>query len=266
MIYVVTEDQNSARKFWLEVMRNYWKASEYEVISLEETAGVRHAGNFMLSRYFDDAFRKASKGDMIFVAFDNIGKSTREEVGTGRIVGFDSEYFLTNCIKKCRLKEISFCTTYYYCFEEIFLSYSELLELYKADCKSDDISDILAYVANCILNGDNYFDREHEYGKRVSNLRKDALQIREHFADALLYHASVQIRHGLFTIGKQADKFVKCWIMDCDWLCKNDKVLKNNSYMCAHCKYSEKRQSSPSKLQSVKSRSLLKNGFWIEWC
>lgn len=108
MIYVVTEDQNAARFFWIEMMKAFWDKSEFEIIPLETKERVSHAGNLMLSYYFDCAFEQAKKGDTIFVAFDNIGISSRKEMGTGKMRGFDSEYFLTNSMKKCRWKGISF--------------------------------------------------------------------------------------------------------------------------------------------------------------
>lgn len=30
MIYVITEDHNSARYFWIEVMKAFWNESEFE--------------------------------------------------------------------------------------------------------------------------------------------------------------------------------------------------------------------------------------------
>lgn len=141
-----------------------------------------------------------------------------------------------------------------------------MLKLYEEDSDGNDIADVLDFVQNSIYEGHDYFDRENELVKRISDLRKDALRNREHFADALLYHASSQIKHGLFTIGKQLDRNVKCWILDCDWLCQNDGVLKKNRFMCEHCKYSERNASSANKLKSVRNKSLLRDGLWVKWC
>lgn len=200
-------------------------------------------------------------GDSLFVAFDNIGISTRINSKTGVKVGFDSGDFIRNTTQKCRLCNVNFYCTTYYCFEELYLSYTELLNLCIRDCKIADLCKALSYVQNHIKAGTEYFDRNNQNVQYIANLRADALYNKEHFADALLYQVTYNIKHGKFTISKERKKncFLKCRIDSCDNLRVTDKVLSNSTFMCDHCKFNMANNTDIDKLLDLEKKSLLNN-------
>ena len=258
MIYVVTEDTNSARDFWKIVFHTFLDASQFQFVPLLlNTIGIPVGGNTMLETMVNIALNQASSGDCLFVAFDNIGSPYRLNKKTNKRVNFDSGDFLISTNQKCINMGVEFYFTSYYCFEELYLSYSELYRLYKEDGKDIILLEVLDYVKNHILNGTEYYDRNNFNVQTLIDIKSDAGKNKEHFADALLMQITRRIQHGKFEIRKQGNSGItKCWTMECEYLHNHVQDLKQEGYICNNCKYKMKEQSSREKLVDLSNNSL----------
>ena len=211
----------------------------------------------MLESMVDIALSQANKGDCLFVAFDNIGTSSRVNKKTNKKIYFDAgDFWITTNQKGINLG-VEFYFTSYYCFEELYLSYLEVYNLYKEDGKDTTLLETLDYVRNHILNGTEYYDRNNDNVQTVINIKPDANKNKEHFADALLMHVTRKIRNGKFEIRKKGSSgIIKCWTMDCDYLHNHVKDLKQDGYICNNCKYKMKNKSTVEKLKYFDETSL----------
>jgi len=98
MLYIVTEDQNSARDFWSAVASIYLNPGEYKIEPLPNGQG----GNTTLKKQVKAVMNKAKSGDRLFVAFDNIGNTHY----------FNPADFIYNTYIQCTHKGITFNLNY----------------------------------------------------------------------------------------------------------------------------------------------------------
>lgn len=258
MLYVITEDSNSGRDFWKVAFGVLMNAGEYKVVDfLKNSNGDDITGNYSLDAQVDEVLRYAKPGDSIFVALDNIGSSTRLNSKTNKSIGFDSGDFVNNTMYKCQQASVGLYISSYYCFEEVYLSYIELENLVKADSrdigKGALIAPVIKYVRECIENGVEYYDRNRPEVQSIISIKTDATTNKEHFADALLYHASSNIKHGRFTIAKAQDKKWRCWLLDCADLQSRgtSRDYPYIDYDCANCKFKMKECIKQEKLMDL---------------
>jgi len=106
MLYVITEDSNSGRQFWRTVPNTMLGKAKFQMIELPmDEQGVKHGGNINLGKQVTNTLlEKASEGDTILVAFDNIEESVRKNGKTGKVIRFDPEEFIDSNSEKCRDK------------------------------------------------------------------------------------------------------------------------------------------------------------------
>ena len=139
----------------------------------------------------------------------------------------------------------------------LYLSYLEVYNLYKEDGKDTILLETLDYVRNHILKGTEYYDRTNANVQIVVNMKPDANKNKEHFADALLMHVTRKIRNGKFEIRKKGTSGItKCWTMSCEYLHNHIKDLKQDGYICTHCKYKMKNKCTVEKLKYFDKSSL----------
>jgi len=134
------------------------------------------------------------------------------------------------------------------------LSYLGLTELIKKDGKDIKLEKAVEYVKDCIDNGKEYFDRNNKYVKYIIGLRKSEDKNKEHFADALLYNATKNIKHGLFTISKEEGGLGRCWLNGCKEVAGTRKI----EFQCKNCKYKMKNNNSIEKILDIDKNSLFK--------
>lgn len=256
MLYVITEDTNSGREFWRIALTNILGLDKFTIVEFcKNVNGVDITGNHGLERQVNKVLTETAKvGDCIFVALDNIGQHTRIDPKTGTKHGFDSGDFIANTAIKCQNAQVGFLYTAYYCFEELFLSYLGLEELCQIDSRDNKLSEVITYVKDCIDNGKEYYSRKNKHVQYVISIRQDADKNKEHFADALLYQATRNIKHGEFRISKEVNGLGKCWICGC----QQPLNIKNATFNCEHCCYRVKKQSTLEKLLDIDKNSLLR--------
>lgn len=260
MLYVITEDTNSGRDFWNKVFNIFLGKDNYEMVQfIQDKNGKPISGNMALNRLVDKALLKAKAGDSIFIAFDNIGSSKRVNTKTAKDYGFDSGDFINITLQKCSISKVNLYISSYYCFEEIYLSYEGLYELCKIDGKDQQLTSVVKFVKDSILNGTEYYDRNNKNIQYVISKRQDAAHNKEHFADALLFQSTYGIKNGYFVISKSTNKncILKCWTETCSVL--RNKNLKNIQHFCSNCKFCMRDKSDIEKLIDLNNRSLIDN-------
>lgn len=259
MLYLITEDRTSGRRFWNKLFSELLGADKYRQLPFDKNSKSDDVtGNTSLDAQVNNVLKQIEVNDGIFIAFDNIGSSKRVNRITGEKAGFDSGDFIIRTLEKCNLFKVNLYFTLYYCFEELYLSYGGLEELYKEDGRDRNLLNVLGYVKKHIKDGTEYFDINNKYVKYIIDIRKDAGKNKEHFADALLYHATDKIKHGLFRISKESKKdcVLKCWTGTCDELRKNTKELSEKGFFCKNCKFRMKDAGSVNKLLDLNDDSL----------
>lgn len=239
MLYIVTEDKNSARDFWKIVADTFMGAENYVL----EPLSVGGGGNTRLQEQVTNVFTKIQKGDILFVAFDNIANTKN----------FVPSDFIIKTAARCKRAGVTFQYTTYYCFEELYLSYDELVKL---SCNYKDW-DIVGFVSQCIKDAIDYYVDPvvQDYIKQIENTN---LSNREHFLNYLLVETSKMI-NGYFQITKSGqcfDKNAECWVKDCTQIQANMTEQQCNNVCDVQCKYCCKEKTTRDKLIDLKEKSI----------
>lgn len=255
MLYIITEDSNSARVFWKYAAKTFRGDGNYKMVPfLKGTDGKPSSGNSTLVNQLKDLAPNLNKDDTVLLVFDNISNIGKQPITT----------FLAFVGRIANRYNISIKVTSYYCFEEVYLSYSELEKLNTNN--KQVILEALRFVKNCILNNVDYYDITYkEIADFINFYKKDSGKNREHFANALLISCTNNIS-GDFKIIKSGYAFEKqgrCWIQDCDYIIKDirltygDKAVNNKcgnkcSFKCKNC-------STLEKLLDLNNNSMINN-------
>lgn len=249
MLYIITEDSNSARVFWDYVANTFRGKDAYKMVAfLQGKDGKESSGNTTLYNQLKVLLPKISSEDEIMIVFDNIVKANR----------FDSYTFLKYIRSLSENYGVNIKYTDYYCFEEVYLSYSELERLSKDN--RDVVINAIKFVRNCLLNGVNYFDIKYkQIIEFIDFYGKDSGKNREHFANALLISIT-QLLDGRFRIIKSGDCFYNqgaCWLLNCDDV---RKLMRNeyevNSVCSNKCKFKCKNCTTKEKLIDLNDNSI----------
>lgn len=250
MLYIITEDSNSARVFWEYAAKTFRGEGEYEIVSfLRGKDGKPSSGNTTLSNQLEALLPRVNSKDEIMIVFDNIVKANI----------FDTYTFLKYIRSLSQSSGINIKFTSYYCFEEVYLSYSELERLNESN--RDVVINSIRFVRNCLLNGIDYFDlRYKQIIDFIDFYGKDSGKNREHFANALLISVT-QLLDGRFRIIKSGDCFYNqgaCWLLNCDDV---RKLMKNeyevNSVCRDKCKFKCKDCTTKEKLIDLNDNSMI---------
>lgn len=68
MIWLVTEDSNSARDFWIKALDTFVGTTGYTVNTLNNNNGVITAGNKTLNGQINNVLKQVKENDILFVA------------------------------------------------------------------------------------------------------------------------------------------------------------------------------------------------------
>lgn len=254
MLYIITEDSNSARVFWDTVAGVFKGKDNYRMVPfLNGKNGKPSSGNSTLVSQLKNLILTINSEDTILLVFDNISK-----LGNIPIATFLN--FVTNISNKYNVK---IKVTSYYCFEELYLSYEELIKLNHNN--KEVIVRALKFVRDSLINGVDYYDTKYqEIVDFINFYKKDSGKNREHFANALLI-ASTHNINGDFRIIKSGDSFKKqgrCWIKDCKDIMQDikldygDKAVNNKCGI--KCTFKCKNSCTLDKLLDLNNRSRLK--------
>lgn len=242
MIYIITEDKNSARDFWEIAAKNHVGDSNYKMVPLVNES----AGNTTLDAQVQSIIGKLNSGDILFIAFDNIANTST----------FNPANFIRKIEAKCNELGVKFKFTRYYCFEELYLSYDALIEM--SDVQKSFYK-LLVYVHECINNGDDYYTSDL-VNSFIQNSNRN-IPNKEHFTNVLLIEATKYLK-GHFGILKQAGAFYKqaeCLVQSCSDIQNNMSEQQYNNVCKTQCKYNCKMREAKDKIQDIGKKSVIRN-------
>lgn len=252
MLYIITEDSNSAREFWKITVEESIGSKNYVLVPLLKGESGKHVGgNTTLENQVNELLPKMKPKDKLLVVFDYISN-------TNNFIPGD---FIKSTYKKCKCAGISFIITGYYCFEELYLSYVELYNMINNNITKTIIIDTLKFIQDSIKNGENYFNKKNkQIIDFIDFYGRDSGKNREHFANALLIEATKQLS-GRFKIIKSGNCFSNqgaCWLLNCD----DVRRLIGNEYevnnICRNrCKFKCKDCTTREKLIDLDNNSML---------
>lgn len=259
MLYIITEDSNSARVFWDNVANAFRGDANYKLMPfLLGKSGKRASGNTTLwdqLEYFVN--NNNDKDAELLIVFDNISGSPN----------FNSILFIRDAISLCSKHNIRVKIPTYYCFEEVFLSYRELQRMLLTNNKNipKEVIDVLEYVQNKLMHGEDYFGSNNIISAYIDYMNKRGVIIknRERFANILLTEVTNRIGYGWFRIIKSGNAFdtvAKCWLKDCrDIGSSIEEKIKNN--ICNNkCNYICKGMSTRDKIIDLDNKSMTSIG------
>lgn len=174
-----------------------------------------------------------NSGDVFVLFFDNI-----EMIGNRLVVDI-----LSDIEKQCMELKVGFKYTTYYCFEELFLSYTNLLPMLNAE---DAVKDEIIKIQNKILSSRNYFREDISFWRAYFRHREGFLRTRESLSAGICNDIFGRIK-GAFYL--QKSKIGHCWMSDC----KDTKLHKN---VCDNCNYKLKGCSFKAKLEDLDKNSV----------
>lgn len=250
MIWLVTEDSNSARDFWIKALDTFVGTTGYTVNTLNNNNGVITAGNKTLNGQINNVLKQVKENDILFVAFDNI-EDKKEFVVSD---------FIRNTVHTCKKHNISFWCTKYYCFEEMYISYLEVERLYTLNKRCDlSILKSLQYTRNCIMQGVNYYDKQRDEVRHIISISSDANKNREHFANVLLGEVTRGLGYG-FWFSKERKHISKseCWTVDCSKIQNNMNIYQKEKICDTQCNYCCKNKLAKDKFLDLEENSLMK--------
>lgn len=252
MLYIITEDSNSARAFWELAAKEFRGSKNYVLVPLlKEENGKQVGGNTTLENQVNELLPKIKRGDELFVVFDYISNTSNFIPGD----------FIISTYQKCKNAGIDFKFTSYYCFEELYLSYIELYNMINNNKTKTIIINTLKFIQDSIKNGGSYFNIKYkQIIDFIDFYGKDSGKNREHFANALLISIT-QLLDGRFKIIKSGDCFYNqgaCWLLNCDDV---RKLMSNkheiNSICDNKCKFKCKDCTTREKLIDLNNNSML---------
>lgn len=239
MVYIITEDSNSAREFWKIAADTFIGIGKYSL----EPIPAGGAGNTTLQSQVINVFSKIQANDILFVAFDNIGNTSN----------FVASDFLNKTIARCKQKNVCFKFTTYYCFEELYLSYEELVRL----SNNHKDANIISFVSKCINSGKDYYN-DTLIQNYIQNCTNTVINNREHFLNHLLMEACKVIK-GHFKILKRGQCFSttgECWVKDCMQIQNTMQPQQVNNVCNNQCQYCCNGKTVVDKLMDLNNKSI----------
>jgi len=237
IVYLLCEDSSSGFEFWKEFIHTFFdNDSNIQVVSA-------YGKNNILSKFKS---LDVQKNDILFLLFDNIG--------TTEIAG------ILNIIRPAL--ERKGCHGYfsaYYCFEEIFLSYTNLEML--CDCQEPVIIRYLNQIRECLKEGKNWYESLDIEGIKRYVEKKIAenpwrkknvganFNNREQMASWLLGFITNKVQVSKKGISKK--NLGDCWIKDCSAIRKEFSMK-----FCQRCIWEPMALSGREKYADLNEKSL----------
>ena len=249
MIYIVTEDSNSARDFW-KIAAELCCKKPFYMMPMTKNSG----GNRGLEKRTIEAADKAAKdgcGNIVLSIFDSIDSTDNSY--------FPTKEYIKRAKKYCKAKNVTFKYVRYYCFEEMFLSYDGLCNMYTGKLK-DVLLEIHDYIREHPKR--NYFyccDKVRDYIKEL-NSRGINVKNRETLANIILSEIT-HVLPGHFMITKTGhcfDSSAMCWVKDCSDV---QKITEMNTYKIKNvcectCNYCCKFKTAEDKVNDIAGNNI----------
>jgi len=246
MLYLVSEDRNSGLYFWDTVAKTFKGEEKYRIAGDKITGGNKNIENV-----FNTIKSKLEEGDQVFIILD-------------QIVDSDDNIRIRNILRRirreCTSRKVGVKVTSYYCFEELYLSYDEVIDMYSKCYKvKNEVMIALNYVNNKINKAEDYYISDEEIRGFVQSVNSKITN-RERLAAALLNEVTIRLTNGLFRINKSENtlaKSGKCWLEDCTKIMES--MRSKESEKCIRCEYECKMQNTKNKLIDLERRSLCRS-------
>lgn len=235
MKYILCEDSGSGYSFFRYMVQSLCSSKyECEVITTNGNSGYEEC--------LENLIEKLESKDTLILAFDSV--EVTEHFNPRNIIN-SAKYF-------CKQKNVSLYYTIYYCFEELFLSYRYLEEMFdKSSYNAEDKEvwlRILQYICECIHKNEEYYVSQNELVDYVKENIKKARKTKEKFTKVVLTHVSGSII-GDFKV--YDGKLGKCWAISC-----NDVKIKNKCYRCTQCNSRFKNKLGKEKIRELELNAI----------
>ena len=189
---------------------------------------------------------KLAGGDSVVLFFDNVTFDTE-----GIYYEMSVPELLNEFSNVCRNHNCKFSHTTYYCFEELYLSYSGLLSILSRYPK--EYSEFLRLIQKELLSGKNYFEtlletNEYDSYLSINDFKhiKNGYSTREEVSAVLLQIFTRRLGHN-WKISKSS--LGSCWITDCS---SEDYMV----HLCDKCTFSMKGCTFEDKLDDLHIHSV----------
>ena len=233
MKYIICEDSGSGFTFFKTVRDICFTEDQCEVVS--------SYGNTNFQDTVKAIIEKLKQGDFLMLAFDSVEVSE----------DFNPKNIIISAQYGCDKAKATLYYTTYYCFEELFLSYDYLADMFmNGSYKKDDKElwmKLLNYIHDSIFSGNDYYV-DNELVSYVKSIIKKSNRTKEKFIKAVLTHISGSIR-GDFKITDGS--LGKCWLQACEIA-----TFTNKEYRCKNCIYNFKGLNASEKLIEIEQHSL----------
>lgn len=209
MIYCVCEDEGSCFKFWKMAFNCFLDDELKKSLIFKTSKGKNNLSATIM------ALNLTSK-DTLIVLYDNIGDQA--------VLDFFLEL-------ECKQSRVGFCLLQsdYFCFEKLFLTYSDFEKFIEPDFMTEDIKDLF-----CCLREYSIEDNLVEELKRFSNGTFESLGRRvsiksspEHLCSKMLSFLLRTSKKNVY-VGKSKDNLGACWFNSCN-------SINNYPYVCKNC-------------------------------
>lgn len=233
MKYILCEDSGSGLIFFQQLSKYFSK---------EDCKVLTSSGNSTYLDSLESLINDLSEYDTLILAFDSVEITDN----------FNPRNIINTAKYYCDLINVKLYYTCYYCFEELFLSYKFLKDMFISGSYNKDDKDlwydILNYIYTSIQSGDDYYDSSNDFVKYVKQSTDKARKTKEKFTKAVLTHVSGSI-FGDFKITD--GHFGNCWLTCC-----SDVNIRNKQYRCSKCNSNFKCANSMEKLLELEKHSM----------
>lgn len=251
MRYILCEDSGSGRQFYECIKR---------ILDAKDVVIRSSYGNRNYSVVLEELYDELQRGDKLLLAFDNVESGEK----------FVPVEIVRDATYTCEQIGAELWLARYYCFEEIFLSCDELINMCRKVSKNRVIHRLLpalVLVQNAIINGEEYYGTEHPDILKAMQVLDGSDKNKESFCALLLQ----SITHELscrFEINK--GHLGQCWLCDCCLVelgkhkiegrcqyCTKPYRKKSKNYMCSkYCTYCMADRTSKEKLEYLEKHTL----------
>ena len=239
MLYIICEGEKDKSEYtFVKAVADLYSSGDYSILPASGFANIVYV--------LYDLEDKLAPKDSVVLFFDN--------------VTFDSEgiYYemsvpelLSEFSDVCDRHGCKFSHTTYYCFEELYLSYSGLLSIMSR--YPEEYSEFLELIQKELLDGKNYFETLLETDKydrytAINDFKhiKARYNTREEVSATLLQVFTRRLGHN-WKISKNS--LGRCWITDCS---SEDYMV----HLCDKCTFSMKDCTFKDKLDDLHMHSV----------
>lgn len=237
MIYLVCEDSGSGYQFWTTALKIF---TDYDVRDIDDNStevnsnaifATTSRGNMGLFKTVKSLNLTAQ--DVLILIYDNIPTDTM-------YAQIDSITLLKKTIG------FAICTSSYYCIEQVFLSYTYLLDFLELNKSSRviELSKIWRFWISLGASVEGMKYCANKYDNIFSDFGSTLEQKIASFLSQLTALSKLRVQISKSRIGS-------CWLCDCN--------ESENVYVCDKCSKKDKRLTAKQKLLSLDENSVLHN-------